>query len=295
MTESSGVKQADAASYDAKAAEFGSLTERYSKRIAGRMLDLAQVGARGQLLDIGTGTGLLARMAAARGAEAVGIDHSAGMLGEAQASAERDGVGDGTSFQAMDAEALSFDDATFDVAVSLFVLRHLPDPLAAVRQMHRVLKSGGRLVAAVGARPSPLFPASLGSAFGAAADRLHSALGRRLLSPGSLREFLRNEGLKLGGEHASHTHLHDVGDMLRAAGFTDVRRHWWGERHSVSPEEFWDVQAVFDSDARGALTGCDGGKQEDLRRRYVALCEQQVRRGHELVYRTGAMIFSARR
>jgi ubiquinone/menaquinone biosynthesis C-methylase UbiE len=291
MHKSAEVKQSDARSYDATAAEFGTLTERYSRRIAGRMLEVADVRSGDRLLDLGTGTGLLARLAAARGANAVGIDHSAGMLGQAQASADQDGVGERTQFLAMDAEALDFDDEGFDVTVSLFVLRHLPNPLAAAREMHRTLKSGGRLVTSIGARPSPFSASGLG----AASDRVHRMLGRFLLAPGNLRDFLRSKGLKLGGDHAAHSHLGDVGEMLRSVGFRDVRQEWWGERHIVSPEEFWNVQAVFDSDARGTLTAFDEPKQNELKREYIAACEEHVRRGRALVYRTGATIFTAKR
>ena len=125
---SAEVKQSDARSYDATAAEFGTLTERYSTPIAARMLDLGGVKSGDRLLDVGTGTGLLARMAAARGANAVGIDHSAGMLGQAQARADQDAVGSRTQFLAMDAEALQFQDA----APRPYVL--MPDP-AAVRTL----------------------------------------------------------------------------------------------------------------------------------------------------------------
>ncbi len=288
---SAKVKQSDARSYDATAAEFGTLTERYSKGIAARMLDLAGVNSSDRLLDLGTGTGLLARMAAARGANAVGIDHSAGMLGQAQASADHDGVGTRTEFLAMDAEALDFADEAFDVTVSLFVLRHLPNPLAAAREMHRTLKSGGRLVTSLGARPS-LFSAA---GFGAVSDRVQGMLGRALLAPGSLREFLRGKGHKLGSDHAAHSHLGNVGDMLRSVGFRDVRQEWWGERHVLSAEEFWNVQAVFDSDARATLTTLDDVEQDELKRQYIATCEDHVRRGRRLVYRTGALIFTATR
>ena len=292
---SAEVKRADARSYDARAAEFAELTELYSTKIAARMLDIAGVKSGERLLDLGTGTGLLARVAAARGADAVGIDHSAGMLDQAQASAGKEGVGGRTQFLAMDAEGLEFDDASFDVTVSLFVLRHLPNPLAAAREMYRTLRPGGRLVVTIGARPNPFSPGSFPAALGAASDRFQAALGRRLLSPGSLREFLRNAGLELGGEHASHTHLGDVPDLLRSAGFAQVHQHWWSERHSLSAEEFWNVQAVFDSDARSALTACDEGRQEELRRRFVEACRKRFRRGHQLVYRTGALIFTASR
>ena len=291
MHDSAEVKQSDARSYDATAAEFGTLTERYSRRIAARMLDLADVTSGDRLLDLGTGTGLLARMAAARGANAVGIDHSAGMLGQAQARADEDDVGSRTQFVAMDAEALDFGDESFDVTVSLFVLRHLPNPLAAAHEMYRTLKSRGRLVTSVGARPT-LFSAS---GLGAASDRVQAMLGRRLLSPDSLRDFLRAQGVQGGGDHAAHSHLGDVGEMLRSVGFRDVRQEWWGERHILSAEEFWNVQAVFDSDARGTLTALDAPKQDELKREYIATCEEHVRRGRALVYRTGALIFTAKR
>ena len=295
LSKSPDVKRADARSYDAKAGEFAILTDLYSNRIAARMLDLAGIKDGDRLLDIGTGTGLLARMAAARGAHAVGIDHSAGMLEQAQASADADGVGSRTQFLAMDAEALEFDDESFDVTVSLFVLRHLPNPQAAVGEMFRTLRPGGRLIASIGARPNPFLRASFTAALGAATDRILRMIGRRVLAPESLRDFLRQEGLNLGHDHAAHSHLGDVGEMLRSTGFRDVRQEWWGERHSLSAEEFWDVQSVFDSDFRGALTACGEARQQDLRRRFVDLCEDQTRRGRDLVYRTGALIFVAER
>jgi len=295
ISQSANVKHADAKSYDATAAEFALLTNRYSERTAARMLDLAGVSDGDHLLDVGTGTGLVARLAAMRGATAVGIDHSAGMLEQAQAGADEAGVGQRTKFLQMDAEALSFDDETFDVTVSLFVLRHLPNPLAAIREMYRTLKPGGRLVASIGARPNPLEPAGFAAAVSIAFDRLWAGFGRRHLSPQSLRDFLRHEGLSMGVDHAAHTHLDDIGDLLRSAGFRDVRHEWLGRRYSLSPREFWAVQAVFDGDARGAVTGCDAAKQAEVQRRYVALCEKRARRGHQLVYRTGALILSAKR
>jgi hypothetical protein len=120
-------------------------------------------------------------------------------------------------------------------------------------------------------------------------------LGRALLAPGSLREFLRGKGHKLGSDHAAHSHLGNVGDMLRSVGFRDVRQEWWGERHVLSAEEFWNVQAVFDSDARATLTTLDDVEQDELKRQYIATCEDHVRRGRRLVYRTGALIFTATR
>jgi len=289
------VKRGDARSYDATAADFSRLTNHYSERTAARMLDLAKLGAGERLLDLGTGTGLLARMAAQRGASAVGIDHSEGMLKQAQAAADKAGVGKSTQFLKMDAEALTFEDQSFDVTVSLFVLRHLPNPLAAIREVYRTLKPGGRLVVSIGARPNPFEPAGFAAAVGIASDRLGNRLGRRHLSPHSLRDFLRHQGLNFGEDHAAHTHLDDVGDLLRKGGFRNVCHEWLGQRYSLSPTEFWNVQAIFDSDARGALAACTSEEQQDLQRQFVALCEERAKRGHQLIYRTGALILSSTR
>ena len=292
MHNSAEVKQSDARSYDATAAEFGTLTERYSRRIAARMLDLADVTSGDRLLDLGTGTGLLARMAAARGANAVGIDHSAGMLGQAQARADEDSVGSRTEFVAMDAEALDFADEAFDVTVSLFVLRHLPNPLAAAHEMHRTLKSRRTTGHQRRRSPRAVLPSRSGRRIGPSPGACWVA---RCSLPEACANFLRAQGYKLGGDHAAHSHLGDVGDMLRSVGFRDVRQEWWGERHILSAEEFWNVQAVFDSDARGDADGTRRAQQGELKGQYIATCKEHVRRGRGLVYRTGALIFTAKR
>lgn len=77
--------------------------------------------------------------------------------------------------------------------------------------------------------------------------------------------------------------------MLTAAGFKQIRQDWWGERFLLSPEEFWDVQAVFDSEARERLTSLPDARVAELKQRFIDRC------GVSLVYRTGAVIHSAER
>jgi ubiquinone/menaquinone biosynthesis C-methylase UbiE len=285
------LKQADARSYDATASEFDVLTDRYSTAIAARMLHIADVGQGARLLDLGTGTGLLARLAAERGANVVGIDHSEGMLGRARAKSEAAGLADRTTFKAMDAEALQLEGGSFDVVASLYVLRHLPNPQAAIREMHRVLRPGGRLIAAVGARPSPLSTDGVG----AATDRVMAAMGRRALSPTYLRNFLDEEDVPPSKGHAAHHGNGDVGGMLSAAGFRSLRQTWWSERYLLLPQEFWDVQAVFDSEARERLTSLPDARVAELKQRFIEEGQTLTKRGVSLVYRTGAAIYSAER
>lgn len=92
-----------------------------------------------RLLDVGCGTGMLLRLAKARGFHAVGIDASEGMLEKARAS------GDFAKEELLctSATSLPFDDDSIDVVIASGSLVHIPDVAAAVREMLRVLRPGG--------------------------------------------------------------------------------------------------------------------------------------------------------
>jgi SAM-dependent methyltransferase len=122
---------------------FGSLTTQAT----GPLLDAAGVGRGVRVLDVATGPGYVAGAAAQRGARAVGIDFSAAMLAEARRHHPA------IDFQAGDAEALPFPDASFDAVVMSFGLLHLGRPDQALAEAHRVLRTGGRIGFTVWARP----------------------------------------------------------------------------------------------------------------------------------------------
>jgi ubiquinone/menaquinone biosynthesis C-methylase UbiE len=92
----------------------------------------------------------------------VGTDISVQMIASASAVAVRQHLRHAT-FTRMDAEALQLPDGTFDVALCALGLMYVPNPILALREMHRVLKPGGRAVAAVWGQPdrcgwAALFP-----------------------------------------------------------------------------------------------------------------------------------------
>jgi SAM-dependent methyltransferase len=118
------------------------LFEQWTARVA----EAAQVGPGQRVLDVACGTGALARAVASRagpGGSVVGLDPNAGMLEVARRR------GPGIEWREGVAEALPFDDASFDAVVSQFGLMFFRDRCGAIREMARVLRPGGRLAVAV--------------------------------------------------------------------------------------------------------------------------------------------------
>ncbi len=111
---------------------------------------LAEAGVRRgtRLLDVGTGTGipaLLAAEVADPGGEVVATDPSAGLLTAAEANARAAGAGN-LSFRRAAAEALPFPDASFDLVTLDNVLEHVQDREKTLAEIRRVLKPGGCLL-----------------------------------------------------------------------------------------------------------------------------------------------------
>jgi ubiquinone/menaquinone biosynthesis C-methylase UbiE len=103
-----------------------------------------------RVLDVGCGTGYLARMiaeAVGPKGSVVGIDAAPEMIAHA---ASRSQSAANVTFEVGSAGALSFADSTFDVVVSSLTMHHLDraDRLPAVGEMRRVLRPGGRLLIA---------------------------------------------------------------------------------------------------------------------------------------------------
>lgn len=102
------------------------------------LLDAAGIGAGSRVLDVGAGPGRAAARAAERGARATGVDFSPSMVKQARGRYPH------VEFCEGDAEALPFDDRTFDAVICNFAIGHFPRPDVAVREFARVLRPGGR-------------------------------------------------------------------------------------------------------------------------------------------------------
>jgi SAM-dependent methyltransferase len=101
---------------------------------------------RGELLDIGTGTGHVLEIFGKRGVKGVGVDLSLDMLRVARANLAKAGLAEAHVRQA-DMYRLPFEAGTFAAVVFHQVLHFADDPAAAIAEAARVLAPGGRLVA----------------------------------------------------------------------------------------------------------------------------------------------------
>ena len=108
-----------------------------------RLIDLPRAAA---VLELGCGTGVVARAIAARDGFAgtvTGIDQSPEFIAVARTLAADEGVADRIEFDVADAHALPFPAATFDAAVAHTLISHVRDPLTVLTEAARVVRPGG--------------------------------------------------------------------------------------------------------------------------------------------------------
>jgi demethylmenaquinone methyltransferase/2-methoxy-6-polyprenyl-1,4-benzoquinol methylase len=113
-----------------------------------QVIQLARLGNHASLLDLGTGTGDLAREAVAQfpRAKVIAADFTLEMMHVGQKHGP-------LNFSSADALRLPFTDASFDAVVSGFLMRNVIDLQKAIQEQHRVLKKGGRIVILDTTRP----------------------------------------------------------------------------------------------------------------------------------------------
>jgi len=137
--------------WDLAADDYESLWQAQLADARAELLASACLSPGQRVLDVACGTGLVAFDAAravGHDGRVLGIDLS-GQMVEAARQRARERKVSNLSFARMDAEMLDVPDASFDVALCALGLMYMPDPGRALREMRRVLRPGGRLVAAV--------------------------------------------------------------------------------------------------------------------------------------------------
>ena len=132
--------------YDAIAGSYSGSTRDSTALLRAELLEAAAVTGGNDVLDVCTGPGWLALDAVRKTVtgRVVGIDDSPGMIDVARKNAPGDHA-DNLSFEVMDTQHLELDDSSCVNIVCSLGLMHIPDPLAASREMRRVAAPGARL------------------------------------------------------------------------------------------------------------------------------------------------------
>jgi len=113
-------------------------------QIVGESLaEAADVRAGERVLDVAAGNGNASLAAARRFARVTSTDYVPHLLEKGAARAKAEGLG--IHFQVADAEALPFEDGSFDVALSTFGIMFTPEHARSARELMRVVRSGGRI------------------------------------------------------------------------------------------------------------------------------------------------------
>jgi SAM-dependent methyltransferase len=168
---------------------------------ARQLVEAAGVGPGSRVLDVGCGTGVVARHAAARvgpGGAVAGLDASPAMLAVARRVAAEEGAR--IDWHEGRAERLPFPAGAFDRVLCQFALMFVADRAAAATEMHRVLATGGQVAVSVFQELDrhPFYRA------------LDEAIRRRLGESGVADIFTLGDG-------------HALAASLGRAGFRDVR------------------------------------------------------------------------
>ena len=144
--ENAKITDAEAMMFSASA-DYERFMGRWSRQLAPEYIAFAGVKNGDRVLDVGTGTGSLASVleATVTSSEIVGVDPSEGFISYAKKNAKSGR----THFETGDAQALRFQDSSFDQTMALLVMNFIPDHNKAIGEMRRVTRPQGVVSACV--------------------------------------------------------------------------------------------------------------------------------------------------
>lgn len=239
----------EAAGWEERAHAYHRFFTPVTGQVAGALLHAARVAAGRRVLDVGSGPGVVAGTAAARGALVVGIDLAEEMVALARRSYP------GVEFRRGDAHALPFPDGSFDAAVGNFVVLHLGRPEQAAAELLRVLVPGGR--AALSAWDAP------------ERGRLPGLFAEAVAAVGAPPPA----GVPDGPPFFRFSDDAEFTALLTGAGFTDVSVATHSFVHRVpSPDGLW--HGVLEGTVRTRATVL--GQPEEVRTRVRAEFDRLV-------------------
>ncbi|BAZ24934.1 type 11 methyltransferase [Kalymmatonema gypsitolerans NIES-4073] len=198
---------------------------RFYAPVGDRLIEFAKLQTGQTILDIATGTGIVALNAAkivGGAGKVIGVDISSGMLSCAKQKLATEGLKN-VNFQEADAEKLTFTDNSFDVILCSLAICYLTDIPKALCQWHRFLKSSGIL--AFNAWAKTAFPPSV-----------------------LFREVAQRYGVKVPNPNEPLGTVERCHNVLQEAGFKNIevtqeQFGWYFTPDAQTAEELWKMNS----------------------------------------------------
>lgn len=240
-------KQMMRRAFDTVAAGYDNPALQFFPRTANHLLDTLNLNDDARLLDVACGTGVVALEAGRRldRGHVTGVDLSEGMLAQARAKAEQQGVAN-IDFQCMDIDSLEMVEGGYDAATCSFGLFFLQDMPAAMQRIASTLRPGGQvgITAFAGQAFLPVVQTFF-DRYEAYGGELPDMSWKRLAEEPQHAELYADAGLE-----AVETRREQVGYYLENA------------------ENWWDV--VWNAGFRGLLMAFDEAKIERFKEDHLA-------------------------
>jgi SAM-dependent methyltransferase len=223
--------------------------------ISENLVDAADLRAGSRVLDVAGGSGNTALAAARTGAEVVSLDYVPSLLERSQARAAAEGLRYETVVG--DAEAMPFDDASFDAVISVVGVMFAPNHERAAAELLRVTRPGGTIALASWAPDS-----FIGDLFRTTAKHVPQPAG--LQPPGLWGKeehvfSLLGEGLSdLSAERRTYTFRYRSPEH-----FVDVFRTYYGPTHKAFAALDQNGQEQLSADLAALVERCDRLEGED--------------------------------
>jgi ubiquinone/menaquinone biosynthesis C-methylase UbiE len=248
------------AGYDRIAGPYSTFAFESHQEGRARLLDRLGLEEGQQVLDVCSGPGWVAIDAAARVAPTglvTGVDISPEMVHVAETNAGNAGV-DNAGFLVMDAQSLDLPPEQYDRATCSLGLMHIPDPEQALREIARVLRPGGRLVATVWGPPGETVIDILADSLDAAGQPLSINL---------------RYAVRLGDEGL-------LADLARDNGFSEVATERIRADVSISdPGVFWDKFQEIGGTFHSLLEELTPEGRAEARQAFIVTAEEIGRDG----------------
>jgi len=240
-------KQFIAQGFDTVAPGYEHPSLNFFPQTAERMVEYLGLRPQHQLLDVCTGTGLVALKAAEKlqAGKVTGIDLSAGMLQQARNNASRKNINNAEFIQ-MDLDDLQFPDHSFDVVTSSFGLFFLEDMTQGLDNMRRMVRPGGQLA----------ISSFAGTAFSPMADMFiqsYESLGREI-PPLSWKRLATEELIR---------------EQFRAVNLSRLKVYHEPLGYQMTdPQMWWDV--VWNAGWRSFINLLSEQEQREFRQQHLS-------------------------